>query len=231
MLWLIQPDKARELLGSAAMTESGLMPRFISFDSEAEAQELPEHRHAISAESRTDWEWLLGKLANEYRANGKNPRTVKPSTEAFKLFHEFDNETRRRRRKDGSEFDIAPFAARWAENAWRLALVIHAGNNAEFAHAEPLTERTATQSINLMRWFIMAQLRLLAAGRQEQRLMRLNTLRESLVNGRKSIRDLVNSNRFTKEEVEALVESTSSLEIIQINSGGRPSRVVQIKTT
>ncbi len=229
VLWLIQPDKARELLGMANMTESGLLPRFITFDSGAQAEDVPEVRHQISESSRQAWADLLACLASTFRANGENPKLVVPCPEAFELFRTFDNETRAARREGGEYKDIAPFAARWAENAWRIALVLHAAIHRTKAANQPLSLQTTQSAIALQRWFIDGQLRLLSTGRNSRRSARLETLCNLLTKGPLTLRDLSNSHGFSKAEVQALAKN-SLIEVITLNTGGRPSPVARIRS-
>jgi hypothetical protein len=74
------------------------------------------------------------------------------------LFH-YADEIVDRRDRDLQQWD--EFAARWGEQAWRLALVLHVGRHGDAAHNHPLAERTARDAVKIARWFAEHQLRLL----------------------------------------------------------------------
>jgi hypothetical protein len=61
--------------------------------------------------------------------------------------------------------DVTGFAARWCENAWRLAVVLQAGLHGADAHNHALELTTAENAIRLSEWFACEQLELLAKGR------------------------------------------------------------------
>lgn len=230
VLIMLQPDKARELMGKSSMTESGFFPRFCAWDAKAEAEPLPEVPHRISPAARDSWSELIETLASEYRNKGDDPRIVRPVPEAFTVMRAFDNECRRNRRTGGKQADIASYSARWAENAWKLALVLHAGQHGADAHKRPLSETTAKDAVELMQWFIAGQLELLSVGRNQKRQARLTQLRELVQLAPKTMRDLANSHGFKQAEVQELVASTPLLEIETIDTGGRPSPIVRIAT-
>jgi hypothetical protein len=61
--------------------------------------------------------------------------------------------------------DVGAFAARYAEQALRLAVVLHAALHGAEAGGQPLTLETAQNAVQLVEWFIAAQLDILAKGR------------------------------------------------------------------
>ena len=61
--------------------------------------------------------------------------------------------------------DVGAFAARYAEQAWRVAVVLHAALLGSEAGSHSLTLETAQNAISLVEWFSAAQLDILAKGR------------------------------------------------------------------
>ena len=53
------------------------------------------------------------------------------------------------------------FAKRWAENAWRVGLVLHGAEHGKRAHLEPVTVATARAAIALVSWYALQQLEVL----------------------------------------------------------------------
>ncbi len=65
--------------------------------------------------------------------------------------------------------DVGAFAARYAENAWRVAVVLHAAQWAGEARHEQLTKETAANAVRIVEWFASSQLAILAKGPSRRR--------------------------------------------------------------
>ena len=61
--------------------------------------------------------------------------------------------------------DVGAFAARYAENAWRLSVVLHAGWHGAHAHSHALELTTAENAVRVVEWFAASGLDILAKGR------------------------------------------------------------------
>lgn len=236
VLWLIQPDKARKLTESEAITESGLLPRFLFCDSKAEAMDEPEEPYTPSPATLLAWGELVQDILETFRSKGEEPSTIETTREARSVLIQFSNECKRRIRKDGDLRDIAPFVARWGENAWRLALVLHAAKHGNEAGKTDLEQDTANNAVKIVRWFAEEQLAILAPERSNRNRVRLSRLLSVLADhqGERTLRDLKKNNGFKEEEIEQLAkEFPSKLEIETRKSdspqGGRSSKVVKLK--
>ncbi|MGJ8723662.1 MAG: DUF3987 domain-containing protein [Roseibacillus sp.] len=236
ILWLIQPDKSRKLTESEAITESGLLPRFLLCDSKAEALDEPEEPHHPAPETLSSWRGLVAELLEDYRANGGMPLTIQANPEARRALVRFTNESKARTRKDGDLQDVTPFVVRWGENAWRLALVLHAAKHGREAGRLHLEADTARDAVRIVSWFAEEQLAILAperSNRHRGRFMRLQSILSDH-QGERTLRDLSKSHGFDKEEVQALAQEFPHR--LQISSkkpegGGRPSGIVKLKVT
>jgi hypothetical protein len=62
--------------------------------------------------------------------------------------------------------DVASFTVRWAENAYRVALVLHAGLQGADAHNHPIHGETAASAIRIIQWFEAELLQILSKGRR-----------------------------------------------------------------
>ena len=71
----------------------------------------------------------------------------------------------KRRRTDLHDVNI--YAARWNEQAWRIAVVLHAAHYGAHAHEHNLELDTAKRAIELADWFAAQQLEILSAGRHK----------------------------------------------------------------
>lgn len=230
ILWMVQPDAADGLFRDEAMMVSGLVARFLLFDSQAEPMERETPPEPISPEAVESWAGLIRALLDSYRMNGDDPQTVEIEAEAARTLFAFGQETIRRRRKSGDLHDVPSLVARWAENAYRLALVLHAGRWSDKAHKKTVTVETAKAAIRLQRWFATKQLALLSRHRREKRQKRLLSLLALLAEGAGeiSLRDLGRSHGFPEEEVRRLAEAfPTKLTVEKRETGGRPSTVAR----
>lgn len=235
LLWLLQPDKLRSMLESSAMSESGLLPRFLIADTHAQPEEEPEVRDSISENAKDAWAHLIEDLCRTFHENQEDAAIVQPELAAKEALREYFNEIVRRRRPDGDLSDVAIYAARWGENAWRLALVLHAATHGSRAADVPLSLATAQSAILLMRWFADAQLCLLASGREEQSTKRLLQLKQVLAHcpdRSRSLRELGRRNGFSVTETRQLLVKYPEafvIETLGTGTSGRPSMVVRLR--
>lgn len=232
VLWFFQPDKIDQLMGTEALTASGLMPRCLLFNSRARPQEEPVNRHPIQKMVSEIWHTLVFKLAENYHQRDL-PVTIQPAPEAAELFRELNNKTVQRRR-DGDLTDINAYAARWTENAWRIALVLHAGTHRESASNQLLSAETAQSAIHVMNWFADQQLEVLSGAREQKRQQRFGELLQ-ILEGKPgmtcTLRDLHRRHNFDRPEVELIVKNHSdqlTIERTQHPGGGRPSEVLRL---
>lgn len=234
VLWMLQPDKLRELLESAAMSESGMMPRFLIADTKAEPQEEPDERHCIPASVKSAWTELIHSLLEEYHEPDAKARVVQPEREAAAVLRDYTNEIVQRRKRGGDLEDVSIYAARWAENAWRLAVVLHAAEHGEDAWRENLSVATAGKALTLMRWFAAQQLRLLASGREDNLAKRLEKLREVMALKPEKLCNLSELERrhaFSAAEVQKLAAQFPAVLVIEkLSTGGsgRPPVVARL---
>ena len=104
---------------------------------------------------------IVDLLANFHAAD--KPHTVTPSPEALAVLNGFYNRIVDRHAADLA--DVPAFAARYAENAWRVAVVLHAAQWAGDAGNEALSAETASNAVRVVEWFTASQLAILAKGR------------------------------------------------------------------
>lgn len=236
LLWALQPDKLRELLESPAMSDSGLMPRFLIADTKAQPQKEPEERHCIDERVKTAWAALIHDLLDTYHEPDTKAHTIQPEPEAAKMLREYRNEIvdRMNPASGGDLADVGIYAARWAENAWRLCVVLHAALHGEDAWRENLAPDTAAKALRLMRWFSEQQLRLLAAGREDKLTKRLEKLRELLAQRPErqcNLSELERRHSFEPAEVQRLAAQFPGVLVIEkLSTGGsgRPPVVARL---
>jgi hypothetical protein len=230
---MLQPDKIRTILEKSNLTESGMLQRFLVCNTRAEPQEEPAEAYIINPDVFAEWNLCIGELIENYRLR-KDPVTIEPTPEARELFRGFTNEIVRRRRHGGDLADVQTYAARWAEQAWRLSVGWHALNVGTKAHVTAFDETSAASVIQIARWFAHEQMLILGMLRTERRHQRFEKLCEILnrLPGRQStLNDLKRRNAFEEEEVRSLAtEFHHKLEIkIVQQATGRPSTLAALK--
>lgn len=175
--WLTQPDKVDRLLASRALTDGGLLPRFLPCHTDCQPQPITGDERPIPAYHKQAWEELVTINLQTYR-RAETPCIVKPTEDALRCMVEFHNKIVARR--NGDLRDADGYAARWAENAWRVALCLHAGRWGAEAKDKELVAETAQAAIKIMEWFATQQLEILAAGRAAAEQERRNKVSERL---------------------------------------------------
>jgi hypothetical protein len=232
LLLMVQPDVWTSLSAMDKLRESGLLPRFLTFDALAEPEPLPLEPHCIPANILASYARLVRALCDTYHAREEEPLCIPCPLESYGLLRDFDNECRARRRTGGDVNDIAGFAARWAEQAWRLSVGLHAMAHGDTAHDHPLSAETARNGITLARWFIEQQLLLLNADRRKRQGERAERLVEILRKngGEMTLRDLRDRHGFPREELTALAnEHPRTMQIVTEHpETGRPSLCLKL---
>ncbi len=237
VLWMLQPDKMRDMLANPALTESGMMPRFLICNTKAEPQNEPETWPAMDVTVAATWNALIRELASAFRSAGANPHCITYPPEVRAMFRDYFNRIVPDRRTGGALADVSSYAARWAENGWRLAVVLHAAEHGVSAPDVELTTETATNALRIMEWFTRQQLSLLAAGRHERQRTRMDNLKTALETYPDRIctlRDLERRHGIERAEVESLVRIFPALVVIEkVKTGkaGQPSVMVRLVNT
>lgn len=164
VLWLVQPDAMARMFETETLAQSGFLPRFLCCHTQATPRKIDDDSQAVSESIRSQWTGLIADLLATYHAATK-PLRVAPSPEAKRLLDDFFNAVVDRR---GNELaDVGQFASRYGEQAWRVALVLHAGLYGADAHNHPLDAETARHAIAVVQWFVDAQLNVLARSRRQ----------------------------------------------------------------
>lgn len=207
ILWMIQPDAAKNAFNEETLTASGLLPRFLVFDTKAEPQIRYESPSPIPPSIKHEWQMRIMELIEAYRSNEGESHDVQASAAAKQLLDEYERENVLRRRREGDLSSLPSYVARWAESAWKIALILHAAENGKQAHLHELTEQTARDAIETMRWFAKQQLLVISTTQQKSQEDRLGGLLAvlALAGGRISFRDLRRNHRYGTDEVRSLI--------------------------
>lgn len=164
LLWFGQPDLVASMLGEDSLSASGFLPRNLICHSHAAPQRIEGEPEPIAARVLADWSTLVTDLLAAYRQPGVC-HILQPTPEARLCFVNYHNSLVERRKVELR--DVTGFAARWCENAWRLAVVFHAGLHGPDAHNHPLAAETAANAVRVVEWFAAQQLDILARSRHQ----------------------------------------------------------------
>lgn len=183
-LWLVQPDKIETLLGKTELTDGGMIPRWLICHTRAMPRPIVDGMEGIPADTADAWAMIVGKLIKTFRM-ADAPNTIEPTPEARQMMKEHHNRIVERR--NGELRDVTTYAARWNEQAWRIAVCLHAGLHGEDAGGQMLAADTATSAIALADWFAGEQLRILARGRHAARRAKLDEVLALLADNPKGV--------------------------------------------
>jgi hypothetical protein len=183
-LWLVQPDKIETLLGKTELTDGGMIPRLLVCHTRAMPRPIVDGVEGIPADTANAWAMLVGKLIQTFRM-ADAPFTIKPTPEARQMMNDHHNQIVKQRLADLR--DVTTFAARWNEQAWRIAVCLHAGLHGEDAGGRMLAADTAASAIVLADWFAVEQLRILARGRHAARRAKSDEVLQLLADNPKGI--------------------------------------------
>jgi len=228
-LLLVQPDKVDSLLNEKSFIEGGLIPRFLACHTNAKPTPLPEVEYAIPNATRDAYYEAVNALLSKFH-NASEAFTACPSKEAQQALRDYYNHVVERM-TDGDLKDVMPFAARWAEQAWRIAVCIHAGEHLAKADETEISGQTAMSAIQLAEWFSHQQLMVLRSIRRqwvEDRCGKLFNLVQSN-GGAVSFRNLENSHGFNRSEIDQITNQfPNRFEAKREATGGRPSEILRI---
>ena len=228
-LWLTQPDKLQSLLDERSLNEGGLIPRILACHTNCGPREIGKNPPSISISVEKAYAGVIFCLLETYRLAHERFTTA-PTSEALRTLNDHHDAIVKRRR--GELRDVSSYAARWNEQAWRIAVCIHAGTHGSQAHEQPVSLETAQRAIALADWFAAEQLRILNAGRTQRRIERLQRLMELIVeqyNGKATLRALQRNNGVDPDETRQLAaQFKGQLVIEKLETGGRPSEIVKL---
>lgn len=165
MLTLIQPDLARELRHDPGFYERGLVARILFSDTKAIMRpvDIARGRPATPEHLQSGWDSLIRGLFRCYYEDAAEPVAVKLSDEAISAIVSLHNEEATK--AEAGDDAAIELRARYAEQATRLAVVLHAMRHGTRAHDRDIAGETAVAAVEIMRFFIAHQLPVIQAKR------------------------------------------------------------------
>jgi hypothetical protein len=125
----------------------------------------------VNKENVDSYEMLIVELLEKVRSND-DMYLISCPKEVSILFNKFHNSSFVRNWKSGKIKDITPFATRWAEQAYRMALCFHMAEYGFSGVSKPLEAKTALDAIDVIKWFMKHQMEILNGSREAKRKKR-----------------------------------------------------------
>ena len=238
LCWLVQPDLLATMLGEDSLSASGFLPRLLICDTRARPQRIEGEAPALPESIRAAWWQLVADLLANYHA-AASPFRIEPTPAALACLTEFHNAVVDRR--IGDLADVGAFAARYAENAWRMAVTFHAALYGADAHSRPLDAETAGNAVRVVEWFAAAQLDILSkARRQAASKVEDEVLELISANRDRKGQDFTTAREVQRARIVATAEAAHALlarmessgllsgEDVAPPNGGKPTRIFRL---
>jgi len=226
MLLLLQHDKLDILLSTSRLIEGGLMPRFLMARISCAPSHVGTEVVQIPPETVKAYDIAIRALVENFR-DRTEAIVVVGTPSARKAIADYYNEIADRRANTLK--DIGGFAARWHEQACRIAVVLHAVKPGSNAHQQEIQEDTVVAAIEIAKWFEGEQLAILEharVGGLEQRLTAVWRYAHTMPQGF-TRRDLMRKHKlWDTETAEAMLVQLEEKGVItseRKDTGGRPT--------
>ena len=167
-LWCIQPDLLQKLLYTPELSNSGFLQRLILLEIDWPAQPYTDPGEFDKIRS-VAWDYLVNVLLNTYRLS-PHPIHINIEPEAKALLIDYHDSLVTRVNDPTDLKDVRSFVARWAEWAWRVALIFHVVQHRREAATEQISAETVRNAITLTKFYAAKKLALLSRSRSKTRL-------------------------------------------------------------
>jgi hypothetical protein len=160
LYWMFQSRYVPMLYGNQSLATGGFLARCLTFNSKADPQEEAGDEPELNSDLIKGYCEAIDELFKFRFA--QSPKFTRPTKAATSLMRDYHNECIRLAR--GDLIDIQQFPLRWRENAWKLALCIHAMDEDP---QSDLSVNTAEKAVRMGKWFTNQFLALMSGGRED----------------------------------------------------------------
>jgi hypothetical protein len=212
LLLLVQEDILRSAFNNTRLVLGGFLARCLSAHCRLKMQEETEENEApLSPELLAQWRNLIRSLYHKFRCGPASfhldvePAVRVLSRQNYNAIASLVNKELR---------DIRSFCARWMEQTWKVAVVLHAGLYGEQCEAHLLSAETFKAAQAIIQLFCKEQLKVLGALRSERlhkTHLRLAELFLRNANASMRLRTLEKSHGMDRGEVEDCVRAHSKI--------------------
>jgi len=228
-LWLTQPDKLADLLAERSLTDGGLIPRLLSCHTNCRPLAIVEDAEEFAPAVAAAYRAMIRELLESFRLSPA-PVTIEARPDARRAMNEHYNSIVDRWH-NGEVRDVGSFVLRWTEQAWRIAVCLHAGKHGAGAGDKALELDTAQEAIVIADWFAGQQLEILAASRdagrrdKRERVLALLVDKPAGITARDVQRAHITNDAEEARQLLATMEAEGTLRSKEKETGGRPVRV------
>jgi hypothetical protein len=225
LFWLAQPDKIKLLTENQWLSEGGFLCRCLVARFNCVPHVMSDDSVSPDLLAKYGERWNL--IYNAYRQNyveAGEQKKISVSDSARALMKQFEKHIVDKRL--GELADVDSFAARWIENTWRLAGVLHVARHLDFAHCAPLGLRDTESAITIMEYFIRQQLEMIHESRQKAFNDKFGRITEKLSRkgGSCSLGDFKNDGWDTDEVLSIARINPVRIQVTQSAGGDRKGR-------
>jgi hypothetical protein len=171
--WGVQQDIFEQVFNHKVLAQSGLLPRFVVCRVEPDLRYPSFAEDSSATKAEGEFQQLVVDLLSNYRRHRGATNLISADPEARQVFIDYQREIHQRV-VSGELSWISSFAMRWAEIAWRIALIFHCAQHGQTAHTQSITKSTATDAVRVMEWFARHQVELLERGEKRTDSERLS---------------------------------------------------------
>lgn len=175
--WMTQLDNLALMFDTEALTTSGFACRFLVCRIMSHNQRPSYDEVSLSATALTAYETRVRELMDIYHQRRGQPFVVSAEPAARKLIIDYDIEVKARQ-DSGELAEVGGFARRWAEMAWKLALMFHAAEHGGNAHDHPISDVNAHAAVEVIKWYAQEQLDILQTASDKKANKRLDAAKK-----------------------------------------------------
>ena len=233
LLLIVQPDILEMAYSNTRLMIGGFLARCFSADTHLRMQEETEESAApFNEQIAGQWNAFIKDLFAKFHET-KEPYRLKVEEDVHVKSRTFYNKIARL--ANGRLNDVRGFAARWNEQAWKIAEILHAATYKTACEKHPLSVETFENATTFVRCFITTQLEILQAMRIdviEKTHTKLQELFARNENHPMRMRDLAKSHRLHRNLVLSCAKTYPKIygtKIVKSTRGGKPSPIIFLR--
>jgi Protein of unknown function (DUF3987) len=234
LLLIVQPDILKMAFSNPRLLIGGFLARCFSADAYLQMQEETEESAAhFSDQIAGQWNEFIKDLFAKFH-EAKEPYRLKVEDAARVKSRLFTNKIVRLVK--GRLNDVRGFAARWTEQAWKIAEILHAGIHKTECEKHPLRGETFENATTIVSYFIATQLEVLQAMRidiVEKTHAKLQELFIRNENQPIRMRDLEKRHGLNRNLVLSCAKTYPKIygtNTVKSTRGGQPSMIIFLRS-
>jgi hypothetical protein len=233
LLLIVQPDLLQMAFSHTRLLLGGYLARCFSADTELQPMEETDETAApFDVGIQASWNTFITAVYKKYH-DATEPFDIPVNEEVRKLSRKLHNTIVWRVR--GRLADIRSFAARWVEQTWKVAILVHVGSYGTDCEKHDLSPGAFEAATAITRYFVTEQLEVLQFVRVDKVEKMHSRLQELFLrhgNEPITMRTLTRSHKLAKSDIISCVKTYSHIYGVlekKSDHGGEPSVVVYLQ--